>query len=473
MSNAELFNQEQALLASLLPNISNGEVEMMAIGSLLAFPGQAKSALLLKPDDFTVPFWGACFENIIDLMAKDAFSQVASNNAVILSRVIEPLCDDPQAERMKLIRLASAGMLPFDIAEYGKTLRDLSTRRQLVTVAVQSATETIDTKKFPSSSDAISDLADRVASIHSDASRRVARGNAVADTLQNSLSLDVKVFSTGFRMLDEAMGGGLYQSKCYGIAARKKQGKTVIGGQISEALMDQGVIHAYFALEMGAVEIHERLMARRMEKNALVFKDPRSRHNEQFLTSYQLARSTMNEKCIVYVDAPGLTFDDLRRECSFLVASKGVKVIIIDYLQLVGGQLKGESQAQHLDRICQWFAEFARKHEVTFVSLAQINQEGNVRGGEGMRLAFDQVYELQQVEFQASDEIRVEAFLDMMDTRYTKWSSVGTKEVPALRLHTTIGPQFSEIGSQRYSRICELEERRAAARRQRQENYNG
>lgn len=464
MSNAELFNQEQALLGSLLPNISNAEVEMMAIGSLLAFPQQAKSALLLKPDDFTAPFWASCFENIVDLMAKDAFSQSASNNAVILSRVIEPLCEDPQAERVKLIRLATAGMLPFDIAEYGKTLRDLSTRRQLVTVSVQSAIDSIDTKKFPSSSDAISDLADRVANIHSDASRRVSRGNAVADNLEKSLSLDIKVFSTGFPMLDNAMGGGLYPAKCYGIAARKKQGKTVIGGQISEALMDQGIIHAYVALEMGAGEIHERLMARRMEKNSLVFKDPRSRHNEYFIRAYQTARASMNEKCIVYVDAPGLTFDDLRRECSFLVASKGVKVIIVDYLQLIGGQAKGESQAQHLDRICQWFAEFARKHEVTFLSLAQINQEGNVRGGEGMRLAFDQVYELQQVEFQTSDEIRVEAFLDMMDTRYTKWSSVGTKESPALRLHTTIGPQFTEIGSERHSRICDLEERRAQAR---------
>lgn len=471
MSNADIHVTEHAFVQSLLPSVSNVEVEMMAVGSLLAFPRKAKTALLLRPQDFTDPMYAACFEAVMDLIARDGLGDNGANNAMVLSRILEPQFEDPQAERVKLIRLAGVAMMPFDLAGYAKTLRDLSTRRELIHISASTAVGVIDSKTFPNSSDAISDLGDKISMLNSDASRRVLRSDAVAETLEKSLNEDIRCLSTGFPALDDAMGGGMYERKAYGIAARKKQGKTVMGGQISEALMDQNIPHAYIALEMGAQELHERLMARRMNTNALAFRNPKIRRDPRFQDRYREARAQMREKCITYVDAPGITFDDMRRELSFLVASKGINAFVLDYLQLVGGQMKGESQAQHLDKISQWIAEFVRKHNLTAIVLAQINQEGNVRGGEGMRLAFDQVYELQQVEIVGADESRFEAFMTMLDTRYTKWGSIGTKENPALRLHTSIGPQFSEMGTARHSELCEMEERKIIQRQQYARNY--
>ena len=97
---------------------------------------------------------------------------------------------------------------------------------------------------------------------------------------------------------------------------------------------------------------------------------------------------------MLYEDAPGLTFDGLKDMVSRAVAKGKIKGYILDYWQLVGGKPKNKNTAEHLDEVAQWIADFARKHNIFAVVAAQINQEGNTRGGEGIRLAFDQVYQI-------------------------------------------------------------------------------
>jgi replicative DNA helicase len=57
-------------------------------------------------------------------------------------------------------------------------------------------------------------------------------------------------YSTGLARLDRAMGGGMAQGRVYGIVAPAKAGKTMLAGTISNALVANGVCHAYLCLEM-------------------------------------------------------------------------------------------------------------------------------------------------------------------------------------------------------------------------------
>ena len=70
------------------------------------------------------------------------------------------------------------------------------------------------------------------------------------------------MFQTGIEKLNQAMEGGMYAGKLYGIVGRKKMGKTMLAGTISTNLQQSGVKHLYLALEMGSEEIHQRNMAR-------------------------------------------------------------------------------------------------------------------------------------------------------------------------------------------------------------------
>jgi hypothetical protein len=126
-----------------------------------------------------------------------------------------------------------------------------------------------------------------------------------------------------------------------------------------------------------------------------------------------------NPANVVYCNAPGLTFTKLK-ETVYRAAQSGIKGVILDYWQLVGGKESRKSTAEHQDEVAQWIADFGRESGLFNIVMAQINQEGNTRGGEGLRLACDQFYQINR------DDITQPAmWLEMMETRYTKWLNVG------------------------------------------------
>jgi hypothetical protein len=104
-----------------------------------------------------------------------------------------------------------------------------------------------------------------------------------------------------------------------------------------------------------------------------------------------------------------------------------------------------------LGEVAQWIAEICRKLDIWALVAAQINQDGNTRGGEGMRLAFDQVYHLQPVGQDGGDITLPGRWLEMMDTRYTQWANIGSPDMAGLMLNEK-GLFFEEVTSDaRYS----------------------
>lgn len=243
-------------------------------------------------------------------------------------------------------------------------------------------------------------------------------------------------FSTGISLLDKAMDGGLYEGKSYGFAARKKVGKTALAATISANLNADGIKHLFICGEMSPKEIHQRVLARQAKIFPSAFRGEYGKTNncEQKIVDVvkDASRNTL------YKNAPGLTFDDLRRYATIAVEKHAVRGIIIDYWQLVGGRGKAQNTTEHLDEVAQWIANFGRAHNVWMITMAQLNQDDNTRNGEGIRLAFDQLYQIHR-----ENLTQPHAWLEMMETRYTPWLNVGSKEYPMLSMNER-GPFFEE-----------------------------
>lgn len=264
--------------------------------------------------------------------------------------------------------------------------------------------------------------------------------------IQNSKDLSLKIVEdltaqhhinpTCLKCLDEAMGGGLYSGKSYAIAARKKTGKTLILSTISNNLNYQGVKHLFIAAEMSPTEIHQRNIARAINRNSLSFIG-KAKSNPDFQQEV-IDYWKQDPGNILYLGAPGITFDDLKMAIGSAILKYGIKGVILDYFQLVGGKSQRETQAQHFDDIAQWIADFCRKNDIWSLVAAQINQEGNIRGGEGIKLAFDQAYELKK-----SEKWTDQFYMVQTDTRYTPWCEIGTDDKPKLVLEKN-GPYFRE-----------------------------
>ena len=269
-------------------------------------------------------------------------------------------------------------------------------------------------------------------------------GRDVADMILEKLKKPpTQATSTGMKRLDTAMGGGLYAGKAYGFAARKKCGKTILCSTISTNLDLAGVKHLFICGEMGQEEIEERALARLTNSYSSAFRTDYGRSVEFMRKVADVVVTQRNN--VLYHDAPGITFDELRRSVISAIMHHRIKGFILDYWQLVGGKEKAKSDAAHLDEVAQWIANTCRKYKVWAIVMGQINQEGNTRGGEGMRLAFDQVYHLQPCgpgDF--GDITKPERWLEMMDTRYTRWMSIGDKLIPGIVLEEK-GPYFEEV----------------------------
>lgn len=245
-------------------------------------------------------------------------------------------------------------------------------------------------------------------------------------------------YKTGILKLDEAMGGGLYEGKAYGIAARKKVGKTIMASTISYNLNESGIKHLFIAAEMSPTEIQQRNIARGINRNSIMFL---TQQREEFEFQSRVADFSVNRDAgnILYLHIPGITFDELKRNIAMSVYKHGIKGFIFDYFQLVRGINPRQGKVEFFDEVAQWIADFCRQEKLWSITTAQINQEDNIRWGEGMRLAFDQVYHLQKSEQQESMY-----FMEMMDTRYTPWMEIGTATAPIIQMQKS-GPFFREV----------------------------
>lgn len=256
----------------------------------------------------------------------------------------------------------------------------------------------------------------------------------VAGDILRDMEEDLPCYSTGLPILDEAMGGGLYANKTYCIAARPKNGKTILLSTISMNMALRDIPHIYVAAEMGEREIHQRNIARSIGENSIAF--IQKRKDADFIRRV-IHKSKSQSQSAYFVDAPGITFDGLRRVVMTAIKRQGVKGIILDYLQLVGGRGRNESRVEHEEKVASWLAQIAKQEKIFVLYAAQRNREGSLRGGDAILMAVDQLYYL---EF--DDEKRM-AWMDMVATRYTVKRGVGDKSNPRLRMHRN-GPHFKD-----------------------------
>tara|TARA_R110000751_G_scaffold13406_2_gene45013 strand:+ start:691 stop:1500 length:810 start_codon:yes stop_codon:yes gene_type:complete len=239
-----------------------------------------------------------------------------------------------------------------------------------------------------------------------------------------------KCSSTGISKLDTAMGGGLYAGKAYGLQARKKVGKTILLGTISHNLNKAGVKHLWVAAEMNDQELEQRQIARDLGRNPIDFL--KNKVSVEDLTEYK----DMAPDNTVYANASGAHLDVLEKTIEKAVVEEGINGVIIDYLQLIRGV--SQNRTEHLEYVAQSVAVMVRKYDIWAFVAAQLNQEDNTRGGEGMLLAFDMVFNLHRQKTESG------AWLEMCETRYTNYMNIGSKGSPGLRLESS-GPYFAQV----------------------------
>lgn len=180
---------------------------------------------------------------------------------------------------------------------------------------------------------------------------------------------------TGFKTLDE-MTLGLQPSDLIILAARPSVGKTAFVMNIARnAAVDYNTPVAIFSLEMPAVQLATRMMISETGLDASKLKGGKK------FEPYEWKQLEMKlvglSKAPLYIDAtPSLPIHEFRSKCKRLVAQKGVKLIIVDYLQLMQGpkDLRGMRE-QEVAAISRALKATAKELNVPIIALSQLSRQ--------------------------------------------------------------------------------------------------
>lgn len=402
----------------------NLEAEQAIVGTILAY----NEAILRVGDLSAEHFFFQQNADIFALVRKYTNDRKPCN-------IITAKHELPHVEPQYLAALVNASDSVVSVQSYAKIVQDLSLKRQLLEACNQCLSLPVE-----STPEQLMGILSQAVTNATQLDKSAKTAKQVAYEILEKVMNGDKPTLTGLRMLDEAMGGGMYPSMAYGIPARKKMGKTTLAGTISYNLAEQKVKHLFICAEMGSVQIHMRNLARRMGIYPSAF---RLGNKRPMGFETELAhQASIHEEYTIYYDAPGITFEKLQQVVSAAVL-KGCKGFILDYWQLVKCP-HNKNKTEHLDEVAQWIHEACQKYNVWAIVLGQVNRDGTVRGGDGMQLAFDQVYQLQAIGENADDASEPGRWLEMLDTRYTSWANIGSKDCAGLIMNEK-GPFFEEV----------------------------
>lgn len=183
---------------------------------------------------------------------------------------------------------------------------------------------------------------------------------------------------TGFRDLDE-LTHGFHGGQLIVIAARPAMGKSVLALDFSRsAAVNHSMTTAFFSLEMGRVELTMRLLA---AESQVLFGDLRkgSSLKDQDWEKMARAMDKLEQAPLFIDDAPNLTLMEIRAKCRRLKQRENLKLVVVDYLQLLMSGKRVESRQQEVSEFSRTLKLLAKELDVPIIALSQLNRGSEQR----------------------------------------------------------------------------------------------
>jgi replicative DNA helicase len=177
---------------------------------------------------------------------------------------------------------------------------------------------------------------------------------------------------TGFADLDRYTNG-LHPGQMIVIAARPAIGKSTIGLDLARsASVKHGLTSAIFSLEMSRNEIAMRLLS---AEGGIALNHLRGGTMGEADWN-KLARKigTVSEAPLFIDDSPNLTMMEIRAKCRRLKQRHDLRLVVIDYLQLMSSGKKVESRQQEVSEFSRAIKLLAKELEVPVVAISQLNR---------------------------------------------------------------------------------------------------
>ena len=166
------------------------------------------------------------------------------------------------------------------------------------------------------------------------------------------------------------------------IASRPGMGKTALSLSMARNIaISHNIPVAFFSLEMSAIQLITRLISAETGLKSDILRTGKLAEHEWQQLNNQI---TDLESAPLFIDdTPSLTIFELRAKARRLVSSNDIKVIIIDYLQLMnlGSSTKTGNREQEISIISRNLKALAKELNVPVIALSQLSRAVETRSG--------------------------------------------------------------------------------------------
>ncbi|MEU5887779.1 replicative DNA helicase [Streptomyces sp. NPDC047461] len=177
---------------------------------------------------------------------------------------------------------------------------------------------------------------------------------------------------TGFTDLD-SLTNGLHPGQMIVIAARPAMGKSTLALDFARAAsIKNNLPSVIFSLEMGRNEIAMRLLS--AEARVALHHMRSGTMTDEDWTRLARRMPEVSAAPLYIDDSPNLSMMEIRAKCRRLKQRNDIKLVIIDYLQLMQSGKRSESRQQEVSDMSRNLKLLAKELEVPVIALSQLNR---------------------------------------------------------------------------------------------------
>jgi replicative DNA helicase len=177
---------------------------------------------------------------------------------------------------------------------------------------------------------------------------------------------------TGFADLDD-LTNGLHPGQLVIVAARPGVGKSTLALDVARsASIRHGLTSVIFSLEMSQIEITMRLLS--AEASIPLSHIRGGRMSDDDWTRVAAKMGQVSEAPMFIDDSPNLTMMEIRAKARRLKQRHNLKLVVIDYIQLMTSGKKVESRQLEVSEFSRQLKLLAKELDVPVVALSQLNR---------------------------------------------------------------------------------------------------
>ncbi|MBT1162160.1 replicative DNA helicase [Bifidobacterium sp. SO1] len=183
---------------------------------------------------------------------------------------------------------------------------------------------------------------------------------------------------TGFREIDDVTNG-LQPGQMIVVAARPAMGKSTLGMDFARsAALHNNMTTIIFSLEMSGDELMQRVFSAETNIPLTAFRNPDAITPERWDTLNAQWEKLKNAP--LYIDdSPNMKMADIRFKCKQLKKAHDLKLVVIDYLQLMSSGKSVENRQQEVSTFSRSIKMLAKELQVPVVVLSQLNRGVEMR----------------------------------------------------------------------------------------------